>query len=79
MAGNIDTTNYPDSNIYRYKVTAKFILDGEVYDFDTFNIKSVVIDNDFENNNMPLIYMTASIDRKVVDLMAYYYFQSHYL
>lgn len=69
MAGNIDTTNYPDSNIYRYKVTAKFILDGEVYDFDTFNIKSVVIDNDFENNNMPLIYMTASIDRKVVDLM----------
>lgn len=67
MAG--DTTNYPDSNIYRYKVTAKFILDGEVYDFETYNIKSVVIDNDYDANNMPLVYLTASIDRKVIDLM----------
>lgn len=67
MAG--DTTNYPDSNIYRYKVTAKFILDGEVYDFETYNIKSVVIDNDYDANNMPLVYITASIDRKVIDLM----------
>ena len=64
-----DTTNYPDSNIYRYKVTAKFVLDGEVYDFETYNIKSVVIDNDYDTNNMPLVYLTASINRKVIDLM----------
>ena len=69
MAGHTDTTNYPDSNIYRYKVTAKFISNSDTYDIDTFNIKSVVIDNDYDKNNMPLLYMTASLDRKLVDMM----------
>lgn len=65
----VDSASYPNSNIYRYKVSAKFILDGETYDIETYNIKSVVIDDDYEVNNMPLLYLTASIDRKVIDLM----------
>lgn len=65
----IETTNRPDSNIYRYSATAKFVLNEDSYDIDTFDIKSIVIDNDYDKNNMPLVYITASINRKVIDLM----------
>lgn len=69
MAYNSETTQIPNSNIYRYTASLKFILGSNTYEIENYNIKTIIIDSDYENNNMPLIYITASIDRKVIDLM----------
>lgn len=58
-------------NIYKYKAFIKFIIDGDndVYEIDEFNIKSIVIDSNYLELNMPLIFITASVDKKLLDLM----------
>ena len=56
-------------NIYKYTITLKFIIGDEVYDVDAYSVKSAVIDSNYKEMNMPLIFVTASIDRKIIDLM----------
>ena len=66
----IDQSTYmPNSNIYKYTATMSFILGQEVHDIDTMNIKSIAIDNDYKNANMPMIFVTVAINRKIIDKM----------
>lgn len=59
----------PITNIYKYTASMKFVLNEEVDYIDTMNIKSIAIDNDYKNANMPMLFITAAIDRKIIDKM----------
>lgn len=54
---------------FKYTATMKFLLGQDVYDINAYSVKSIVVDSDYENNNMPLVFVTASISRKIIDLM----------
>lgn len=54
---------------YSYKAEAKVVIEEETYEIHDYNIRSVIIDFDYERNNMPMIFVTASIDKTVIDLM----------
>lgn len=59
----------PSPNIYKYTATMKFLVGEDVHEVDFYSIKTIVIDSNYTEMNMPMIFVTASIDRKVVDLM----------
>lgn len=69
MSVTVQGTTAP--NIYKYRVSMKLIVNNgyDVYDIDNYNIKSVVIDSNYLDLNMPLIFVTASISKKIIDLM----------
>lgn len=64
-----NSSDAPTPNIYKYTATLKFLLGEENHDIDFYSIKSIVIDRNYKEMNMPMIFITASINRKVVDLM----------
>lgn len=59
----------PASNIYKYKASIEFLLGEEVYYIKTLNIKSIAIDSDYKDKNMPILFVTASIDKRLYDKM----------
>lgn len=73
MANDVKQTERSEDsvspNIYKYTVTLKLLLGAESYNVDAYSVKTVVIDRDYKGRNMPLIFVTASIDRKIIDLM----------
>ena len=68
MADIISDTYKPvDTSIYKYTASLKYIVDSETNEIGTYSIKSIAIDDDYKNMNMPMIFMTVSIDRKLLD------------
>ena len=64
------TTYKPTTNVYRYRCTINFIDNIEdMYTIANMHIKSIAIDYDYKTKNMPMIFVTAAIDRNVVDRM----------
>ena len=53
-------------NKYRYDAAFQFVLDNESIDLDSKYIKSIIIDFDYKKNTMPLIYLTISMDNKII-------------
>ena len=53
-------------NKYRYDAIFQFVLDNESTDLDSKYIKSIIIDFDYKKNTMPLIYITISMDNKII-------------
>lgn len=62
-------TYKPSTNIYKYTSSMKYMLDEEKFSIEAINIKSIAIDYDFKNTNMPMIFITAAIDRNHLDMM----------
>lgn len=56
-------------NIYKYQANGYYVLGQEKYRIDYTNIKSIVIDHDFDNNNMPLIYVIMNLSSKIIDMI----------
>lgn len=69
MANQMGEVYQPTNNIYKYRMSMVYVLDGETYVIDTVNIRSLVVDNDYKNYNMPTIYTTVSISKKLFDKM----------
>lgn len=68
MADIVNDTYKPvDTSIYKYTASLKYIVDSETNEIGTYSIKSIAIDNDYKNMNMPMIFMTVSVDRKLLD------------
>lgn len=68
----IDAANsvyQPNTNIYKYSADLKYTLNDEIYYIDTMNIKSIAIDSNFKQMNMPMIFITLSIDKRLIDRM----------
>ena len=57
------------TNIYKYQATGYYILGKEKYPIDYSNFRSIVIDHDYDKNNMPLIYIILNLSSKVIDLI----------
>lgn len=55
--------------IYRYNAYLQYNYDGKNVVLDNTNILSFSIEYDYDNKNMPIIILIASIDKKIVDHM----------
>lgn len=56
-------------NSYRYSIGMTYMYKKKEYPIDSSNIKSLVVDYDYDNRNMPILFITAAIDKNVVDDM----------
>lgn len=59
----------PSPNTYRYTMNMIYTLDGEVYNIENYCIKSLVIDSNYKDLNMPMMFIRAAINKKLLDLM----------
>ena len=70
MENNIYSSVYkPDGNLYKYTAEMKFVLDDDITNIDAINIKSIIVDSNYKENNMPMLFATLTIDRKLIDKM----------
>ena len=56
-----------EGNIYKYKSELTFLTGNETIVIDDMQIKSIAIDSNYKELNMPMIFVTASIDRNHMD------------
>ena len=63
------TSHEPVGTIYRYSVDLKYLLDDKVYDIESTSVKTVSIDKDYTNNNMPMIFITLGIYKSLANKM----------
>lgn len=56
-------------NQYRYSISLRYLYNNKEVEFDNTNIHHVIVDYDYDNKNMPVIFITASIDKNVLDDM----------
>lgn len=56
-------------NQYRYSVNLRYIYNNKEIEFDNTNIHYIMIDYDYDNKNMPVIFITTSIDKNILDDM----------
>lgn len=54
---------------YNYKVDAKFVLDGKEEPILTEGITSIITNYDYENNNIPVIYMGIRLESSLYNKM----------
>lgn len=58
-------------DVYRYRLEASYVVPAEnkAYAFRDEAIRSLVIDRDYDTNNMPILYLTMVIDKNRLDDM----------
>lgn len=54
------------TNKYKYIASLKVLINKETVEVDPMYIKSIVIDYDYINYNMPLIYLTVTLDNILI-------------
>ena len=54
---------------YKAKIVAKWILDKDEYNIETDSISSVLIEHDYDNNNLPLIYLIVNLKSSIYNQM----------
>ena len=52
---------------YSYKITANFVLDGK--EEPILSITSVITNYDYDNNNIPIIYMGLNLETSLYNKM----------
>ena len=58
-----------DATLYLYTADMTFVLNGETHNIEPSNITSIIIDHDYVNNNMPMIFTNITISSQLLDLM----------
>lgn len=56
-------------NQYRYDIQFQYEYDKTLVNIDSTQIHSLMIDYDYDNRNMPIMFLKASIDKNVLDDM----------
>ena len=65
---NENSVYKPDGDLYKYTAEMKFVVDSDdITDIDSINIKYIMADYNYKENNMPMFFVTASLDKKLVD------------
>lgn len=54
---------------YRYDITMTYYEDKKEHIFNKKNIHNLLIDYDYENKNRPMIFLSVSIDKNILDHM----------
>ena len=63
----INTSHEPNGTIYRYSADMTYLLDGKIYPIEGHNIKSICIDKNFIDNNMPMIFITLGVYKSLAN------------
>lgn len=63
------TVHSPSTDIYKYTADLKYVLGTDVYIFETSNIKSIVIDSNYDELNMPMIFITLGVYQSMANKM----------
>lgn len=65
---NENSVYKPDGDLYKYTAEMKFVVDSDdITDIDSINIKYIMADYNYKENNMPMFFVTASLDKKLID------------
>ncbi len=56
-------------DIYKFRASGYYSLDGESHEITYENFRSIVIDRDYEKNNMPLVYIIFNLSSKLTDIV----------
>lgn len=57
------------NNIYRYRASGYYVLGQEKYTLDYTNFDSIVIDYNYDVNNMPILYAILNLSTKLIDII----------
>ena len=70
MANLNDQVIYsPNTNIYKYTASIKYVVGSKVYDINDGCINSIAIDSNYDDMNMPMIFITMNIYQTLVNKM----------
>ena len=69
MAKQLNEVYSSDATLYLYTADMTFILNGDTHNIESSNITSIIIDHDYVNNNMPMIFTNITISSQLLDLM----------
>lgn len=67
MSGRSDI--YTNTDIYKYTANLTYILDGKVHEIETTSIRTIAIDCNYDQMNMPMIFMTLGIYQSLANTM----------
>ena len=59
----------PSGNIYKYKVSIKYAIGTDVYDIQDGCVKSVAIDSNYDEMNMPMIFINMRVYQSLINKM----------
>lgn len=66
---NTTTVMSSNTDLYKYTASATFIDGSDVYDLETVNIRTIAIDCNYNDLNMPMIFMTLGIYKSLANKM----------
>lgn len=66
---NTTTVMSTTTDLYKYTASVTYIADEKVYNLETMNIRTIAIDYDYNNMNMPMIFMTLGIYKSLANTM----------
>ena len=66
---NFTTSQGPSNTIYRYTADLRYILGKESFEIETSAIKTIAIDNDYIDKNMPMIFLTLGVYQSLANKM----------
>ena len=69
MDSSVYTNTVESNSIYKYKASGYYVLGKEKYTIDFTNVHSIVIDHDYDTNNMPLIFAILNLSSKIIDII----------
>ena len=69
MAINEFENSADQSFLYKYHASGYYVLGQNKYPIEYSNFRSIVIDHDYTENNMPLMYTIMNLSTKVIDLI----------
>lgn len=66
---NTTTVMSSNTDLYKYTASVTFIDGSDVYDLETVNIRTIAIDYNYNDLNMPMIFMTLGIYKSLANKM----------
>ena len=66
---NTSTSSDKEKNIYKYRISGKYVLGKDTYNIDYENVHSMVIDYQYVKLNMPMIFAIFNLSSKITDVI----------
>lgn len=63
------TSNYTNTNIYKYTANLTYVLEDQIHEIETTSIRTIAIDCNYDQMNMPMIFMTLGIYQSLANKM----------
>ena len=67
MSGTSDI--FTNTDIYKYTANLTYILDNRAYEIETTSIRTIAIDSNYDQMNMPMIFMTLGVYQSLANKM----------